>query len=426
MKSGIHTLTLLIVLSVALLSSCRKDLEKIHPKTGNGFETIKVPDEFLWVTSKNLKIDLVFTDALNKPLFTEFQVYDKYPEGTLLFQGTSNDQGAFTKKYRISSSCDKLVVVAAGNDPVTVAFADTLINGYDALLARKTIQLTARTQKSTRAVDMSYYPAQGRYGTLCFEDFWPSGGDYDFNDAVIDYNVVSYGETSNPGYINRVEMTLFLRAKGASLRNGFGISFRQHWSFNGPYPEVASVTVNGENIPQENTTYPSFLLIPDLSAELPPFNTLLSENFTNPVRFDVVIVFAQPIDEWEIELPLQNPFMIVGQNRGREIHRPYDLPTSLADVSYAGSADDNTDPEAFNPDNFKMMMGYTTYVTEAYFPWVLDIYDATSTEFFYYPIENEDLSEAYPSFEGWILYNDPDDWYKPSYGVSGLIYPHQP
>ncbi|MEY8251181.1 MAG: LruC domain-containing protein, partial [Colwellia sp.] len=35
----------------------------------------------------------------------------------------------------------------------------------------------------------SYSPANAQYGTMAFEDEWPIKGDYDFNDAVFDYNV---------------------------------------------------------------------------------------------------------------------------------------------------------------------------------------------------------------------------------------------
>ena len=31
----------------------------------------------------------------------------------------------------------------------------------------------------------SFFPVQGKTGTLAFEDLWPAKGDYDFNDLVI-------------------------------------------------------------------------------------------------------------------------------------------------------------------------------------------------------------------------------------------------
>lgn len=427
MKKYITVFLILAGIASLISFGCKKDNdENTPPPSDKPFENIVVPDDFLWVTSKNLKIDLLIKDNQNNPVKTDFEVYDRYPGGALLFQASSNQNGAFQKKYRISSAKNKIVVLIPDNDPVEVAFTDTLIRGYDAFVARKSIALANKGYKSVREEVYSYYPAEGKYGTLCFEDYWPSSGDYDFNDAVLDYNVVAVGDDENPGYVDRIEMTIYLRAKGASYKNGFGISFRQYWSFQGPYPEISSVSVNGTNIAAENTVYPSYLLIPNLSDALPYFNTKPEQGFTDPVRFDVEIVFSVPQDEWNLELPLQNPFLIVNQDRGKEIHRPYDLPTSLANPDYAQTEDDYTDPEAFNPENFKMMVGYTTYVTEYYFPWVIDIYDASTELLFAYPAENEDLSEAYSSFEGWVMYWDPMDWYLPEYADNDKTYPFVP
>ena len=68
---------------------------------------------------------------------------------------------------------------------------------------------------------MDYAPAQGQFGTLAFEDLWPSQGDYDLNDLVVDYNFAEMRNASNN--VVRIEATFILRAMGAGLRNGFGI-----------------------------------------------------------------------------------------------------------------------------------------------------------------------------------------------------------
>jgi len=427
MKKSYLFFALIIAAMVLVFDSCKKDEDSnTPPPSDQPFENLVVADNFIWVTSKNLRIDLLITDGQNNPVQTDLDIYDSYPGGTLLLHGSTSQNGVFLKKYKVASSKNKIVVVIPNNEPVEVAFTDVIINNYDAFEAKNTIVLANKGFKSVRAEVYTYYPAEDKYGTICFEDMWPKSGDYDFNDAVLDYNVVAVGDDENPGFVNRIEMTIYLRAKGASYQNGFGISFMQHWSFQGPYPNISSVTVNGVNIPDENASYPSFLLIPNLSDELPYFNTRSSQGFTNPVKFDVVINFAEPISEWEMELPLQNPFLIVNQERGKEIHRPYDLPTSLANPIYAQTEDDFTDPEAFNPENFKMMIGYTTYVTEYAFPWVIDIYDGSMEELFAYPAENEDLSETYTSFPCWVTEWDPMDWYLSGYADTEKTYPFMP
>jgi LruC domain-containing protein len=36
-----------------------------------------------------------------------------------------------------------------------------------------------------------HFNSLASYGTLAFEDLWPSTGDYDFNDQVVDYDLKS-------------------------------------------------------------------------------------------------------------------------------------------------------------------------------------------------------------------------------------------
>ncbi len=398
------------------------------PPSDKPFENMIVAEDFTWVTSTTLAINLLITDDDQNPVQTNLQVYSEYPNGELLLEGTSSQNGVFKRKYKIASSKNKIVVVIPNNNPVEISFVDTTVNNVNALLAKKTITVTNSGYKASREEVYTYYPADGKFGTICFEDYWPKSGDYDFNDAVIDYNVVAVSDAASSDYVERIEMTLYLRAKGAGYQNGFGISFRYYWSGQGPYHDIASVIVNGNQISGENTIYPSYMIIPNLTDALPYFNTKPEQDLAPPVRFDVVITFAEPIDNWDLEFPLQNPFLIVNQDRGREIHIPGDLPTSLANPDYVGTEDDDSDPSVFEPGSWKSTstMGYVTYVTEYDFPWVINIYEGPEDQLFSYPAENQDISESYSSFTGWVTNWDPQDWYMPEYIIPGKVYPYLP
>ena len=50
--------------------------------------------------------------------------------------------------------------------------------------------------KNTTIGDVIYMPASG-WGTLLFEDLWPSYGDFDFNDFVINYKVQLHMNNKN-------------------------------------------------------------------------------------------------------------------------------------------------------------------------------------------------------------------------------------
>ena len=65
--------------------------------------------------------------------------------------------------------------------------------------------------------------AEALHGTLAFEDQWPAMGDYDFNDAVINYTYAL--EKNSKNEITKIKLTFTPIAKGAApyTRIGFGI-----------------------------------------------------------------------------------------------------------------------------------------------------------------------------------------------------------
>ena len=105
-----------------------------------------------------------------------------------------------------------------------------------------------------------------------------------------------------------------------------------------------------------------------------------------------------------------NPFLIVSQTRGIEVHLPYFPPTDLADPNLFGSLHDDSNPSAGR-----------FYLTSANLPWGINIYDN-----FDYPIEKQEILGAYLKFGDWaesggVLFAD---WYKnlPGYRNEGSIY----
>jgi LruC domain-containing protein len=64
------------------------------------------------------------------------------------------------------------------------------------------------------------YPSYS--GTLAFEDLWPSIGDYDFNDLVVDYdfNIIK----NNQEVVKSINATFIIQAFGAAVHKGFGFT----------------------------------------------------------------------------------------------------------------------------------------------------------------------------------------------------------
>ncbi len=427
--------TVLMMAMIAIVSfSCKKDIENtidpIPDPDSKKFSDLVVPENFTWSTAEYLLIDLEFVDANQNPVVTSFEVYSEYPNGIKFMDGASNENGIFNRKYKVASKRTFFVVIIPNQEPSTVTFENTSLNignqQTNAYIAKHTIIVNNPSFKSENANTYQYYPAEDVYGTIGFEDLWPNEGDYDFNDVVIDYNAKA---TFNDDFkVTQIDMLLYLRASGAAYNNGFGMSFKHSWVYEGePYADIASVTVNGIAIQPEATEYPSYMLIPNIKEKMNFLNTFPEQEFYPSIEFQVQIIFNTPAEDWwEVDLPLNNPFIISDMERGREVHLPWYLPTSLANPSIAGTHDDASDPFAFDPNNFKAsnMFGFYTYMTTEGYPWAINVYfDESNNDLFRYPIEIMDMREAYyPAFDGWVTNYDPFDWYLPEYGIDGKIY----
>lgn len=57
-------------------------------------------------------------------------------------------------------------------------------------------------------------PFDAQHGTLAFKDLWPSKGDYDFNDLVVDY---TYKRLKSVGGITDIQLEFQPMARGGSI-----------------------------------------------------------------------------------------------------------------------------------------------------------------------------------------------------------------
>lgn len=263
----------------------------------------------------------------------------------------------------------------------------------------------------------NHFFAKGNFGTLAFEDLWPYRGDYDFNDAVIDYN---FNQITNGGnQVVEIEGTFILRAHGAFYRNGFG--FEMPVAPN----TIASVSgtrisgnyiQNNANGTEANQPKAVVIVWDDSYNVLPPVGNSIGANTTPDVPFitpdtlQVRIVFKQPVPMSQLGIPPYNPFIIVNKQRGVEVHLPDKPPTALADMTLLGSGHDNSIPSQGR-----------YYKTQNNLPWAINI-----IERFEYPIEKIEVIDAHLKFGDWAesggsIHND---WYKdkPGYRNAAKIY----
>lgn len=265
------------------------------------------------------------------------------------------------------------------------------------------------------------------FGTLMFEDNWPARGDYDFNDVVVDYN---YNRVTNANnQVVEVIATFVLRATGAGFKNGFGFSFdglasNRVVSVAGSNTNLSNIftfSSNGVEAAQTDATFIVFgnaygvLTHPGNSLGI---NTQLTAAYVEPVTITLNIRFTDaqgnflgsPVTMEEVALPKFNPFIVVDQQRGVEIHLPGRRPTSLANQALFGTRDDRSNLQTGQ-----------TYRTASNLPWAIQTPISIP-----YMQEKEDVLGGYLELANWVQSNGTQfiDWYsdKPNYRGQGKLY----
>jgi len=268
----------------------------------------------------------------------------------------------------------------------------------------------------TRSFD-NYYPGEGVTGTLVFEDMWPLRGDYDFNDLVVGYNFNQVTNASNE--IVEIRSKIIVRAVGASYHNGFGISINTTPSnisnIEGQRNTKGylSINNNGTENKQSLAVIPVFddaynaLAYPGAGIGV---NTVPDSPWAEPDTIFLNIILKSPVAFSEAGTPPYNPFLIVNRERGREVHLPSYEPTDLADASYFGTEQDDSDPASSK-----------YYVSDIYLPWAINL----PVEFDY-PSEKQEITLTHLLFSSWAKSRGYSfmDWYvnKPGYRKTENIY----
>jgi LruC domain-containing protein len=259
----------------------------------------------------------------------------------------------------------------------------------------------------------NYYPSENTVGTLAFEDLWPSKGDYDFNDMVIDYNFNTVTNAQNQ--VVQINASITTKAIGASYHSGFGIQLPINPNL------ISSITgtdvrgtmiaknANGTEAGQSKAT---IILFDDAYTQLPwpgtgiGVNTTAGATYVQPKTLRLVINLTAPVSATIMGLPPYNPFIFTNKTRGNEVHLINKIPTDLANTSLLGTQHDNSNPATGR-----------YYVTAQNLPFAMDI--AGQYE---YPVEKKVITETHLKFYQWGVSGGAQykDWYKPQTNYRNL------
>ena len=270
--------------------------------------------------------------------------------------------------------------------------------------------------KDPKRAHSNYYPAKDQYNSLVVEDLWPSLGDFDFNDLVIDCN---FKEITN-AQSNVVEMFIKLkvRAIGASYKNGFGIQLPVAAS------TVSTVTITDQTGAVKNITVEAgqakavviafdnaFTLLPSTGGV--GVNVVSGSTYREPKDIELHILFATPQTLANLGSAPFNPFITINGDRTKEIHLANTNPTDKASAAYFGQGDDTSNPATSR-----------YYKSKKNLIWMMEVPSSFS-----YSIEKNDIIKVYLKFGEWAesggsLYKD---WYmdKSGYRDNSLIYRKQ-
>jgi LruC domain-containing protein len=258
------------------------------------------------------------------------------------------------------------------------------------------------------------YPSAS-YATLMFEDLWPGKGDYDFNDLVLNYQYNTVTNASNQ--VVEVRYNFVTRAVGGSLHNGFAfqldsINPNKITSVTGSKAVGASwlqLNSNGTEASQGDNA--NIVVFDDAYKLLPTqagfsfINTYQGSPDSGKDTTSIVVKFIDngvvptggAINYSSFGTNLFNPYIILNQVRGKEVHLVDRVPSAKVDASFFGTGQDKS-----NPGNGSY------YKTANNLPWAISVSSSIP-----YPQERTDISEAFLKFIPWATSNGTSNqtWY---------------
>jgi LruC domain-containing protein len=366
---------------------------------------------------------------------------------TLDAQGDSNalfifkNGGAFTtgagaKVVLINgASADNVFWLASGavSMAASTRFSGNLIANVGAVDLGDGGELNGRMLSTTGAVSLTncrtLIELPSYSGTLAFEDLWPSKGDYDFNDLVVDYDFKII--KNNQENVKVITATFVLKAYGAAVHSGFGFTLptlepEDVLSVSGYDVVNNTVFKIGSNGLENGQSKPTIIVFDDAYRVMPTktggtgANTKLAYGYTKPVTIVVKITLADNanIKFSKLNVGTVNPFMILGTSvngapgsRGKEIHLANYKPSDLFDVNYFGKSDDRSSPSTGR-----------YFVTANNHPFAIDV-----AETFDWVVEYQKITDAHKMFGEWAVSGGSiyEDWYKNNleFRDNRLVYP---
>lgn len=351
---------------------------------------------------KNTKIELLYEDEKGV-LTTKFPagytigyfiISDAFkPSDSKGVKGTINTSKAFiysnkewNKEYKGEQA--RFISLSTQNGTVVYGVEDGADKSYEDILFSIDCSPNEAIQDPERPVIKPDEPVitttETTYRTYAFEDTWPTGGDYDLNDVIIEHK--RQITVTNMNYVTKVEdtFTATQEKNAATFQNAFAVQFAS---------DQRGTIVLPTGAIDELSETSSVILFPNA-------------NMAKDQQFTVTRTFGKEEltkDKLKTDIKSLNPFIIsqyiAGEINRKEVHLPKNQPTSKADPTQVGAQDDAYYINKNGKYPFAIMLPERS---------------ASEAEINFKPAtEKISIDKEYPDFTKWVESEGKDfnDWY---------------
>jgi|GEM_PF-3227369 len=239
----------------------------------------------------------------------------------------------------------------------------------------------------------SWYPAENCFGTIACESDWPSKGDYDFNDLVMQYQYKLITDASG----NVVALNGLFRVQAFSCAEQLGFGVRLPFSLS----DIASFLGSSGTFLEASTGQAILVVSNDVSSLVTPaagyttVNTQEGSPYISAPVLSVLIEFNSPLPSTAFESTPFDPFFYYTAERIREVQMPDTPPVALP--PYLGQQDDTSNPSLGRYYRTSKNMGWMLHVPSEWD----------------HPLEGADLLKAFKRFRSWAESNgeEMENWY---------------
>ncbi len=429
MKINFYKTLLLIVVAAIAFTSCKKTIEPPTP-TGEGFESLQVPDGFTWSTLNKTHFSVQIVDASGNQTdqINGFPLDATDPQGNVL-QRVTILNGVAAYYLELNRSIEEIRFHSPAHNIAQVINLKSDVKKFQLPPTLKAIK--EYTDSDGDGVfndfddfpenpDLAYrvfYPSPYRNSTLkstddtfqvwyyqMFEDLWPAKGDYDLNDLILKLRMVVNFNAQNEWTSG--SFSFYVWTNGAALNLGCGIEFfdylenvgdklRLRYLYADQIELVPGYTIQGEDPDVDN----SFIIFNNADAfkGIDYTNTGIGLS-ANPMGDSLTFNYTvNPPTTWMAAFV----YLYYTSDRGHEV-RPIGLPPTIAgNWSLLGTGLDASPTAAWNytpGTDFLYPYDPPFFATEFGHPWGIEL------EFggdLMVAFEQVSILEAFPQFEDW-------------------------